>query len=120
MAECVSPEMFRGGTATSSTANPAWNADRPWATASCYAWDPASTYIQEPPFLTDLAAAARADPADPGARVLLALGDSVTTDHISPAGSIAASSPAGKYLHRARRRAGRLSIATVHGAATIG
>ena len=61
-------------------------------------WDPNSTYIQEPPFLPDLAA--EPGPIRPirGARVLAALGDSVTTDHISPAGSIAASSPAGKYL----------------------
>ena len=59
---------------------------------------PASTYIQEPPFLVDLPA--EPGPIQPirGARVLAALGDSVTTDHISPAGSIAADSPAGKYL----------------------
>ena len=65
-------------------------------------WDPASTYIQEPPFLLDLAA--EPGPIRPirGARVLLALGDSVTTDHISPAGSIAATSPAGKYLASSR------------------
>ena len=63
-----------------------------------YPWDPNSTYIQEPPFLLDLAA--EPGPIRPirGARVLAVLGDSVTTDHISPAGSIAASSPAGKYL----------------------
>ena len=63
-----------------------------------FPWNPASTYIQEPPFLSDVAA--EPPPMQPirGARVLLALGDSVTTDHISPAGSIAASSPAGKYL----------------------
>ena len=69
-----------------------------WPPASCIAWDPASTYIQEPPFLVDLPA--RPGPIRPihGARVLLVLGDSVTTDHISPAGSIPASSPAGHYL----------------------
>ena len=72
-----------------------------------YHWDADSTYIQEPPFLADLSR--EPGPIQPihGARVLAALGDSVTTDHISPAGSIAASSPAGSYLARARRRAGR-------------
>jgi aconitate hydratase len=63
-----------------------------------FPWDADSTYVQEPPFLIDLAA--EPSPIRPlrGARVLAALGDSVTTDHISPAGSIAATSPAGKYL----------------------
>ena len=63
-----------------------------------YPWDPASTYIREPPFLQGMAR----DPAPVqdirGARVLVLLGDSVTTDHISPAGSIPAASPAGRYL----------------------
>ncbi len=63
-----------------------------------YAWNPASTYVQEPPFFIDLAP----DPSPlapiTGARALLKLGDSVTTDHISPAGSIAPTSPAGQYL----------------------
>ena len=70
----------------------------PVAESELYPWDADSTYIQEPPFLVDLAA--EPGPIQPirGARVLAALGDSVTTDHISPAGSIAANSPAGKYL----------------------
>jgi aconitate hydratase len=61
-------------------------------------WDPDSTYVQEPPFFTELAA--EVSPIGPitGARALALLGDSVTTDHISPAGSIAVSSPAGQYL----------------------
>src|SRR5690606_16149803 len=61
-------------------------------------WQESSTYIQEPPFFIDM-------PDEPsearpirGARVLVKVGDSVTTDHISPAGSIAANSPAGQYL----------------------
>jgi aconitate hydratase len=63
-----------------------------------YPWDEASTYIQEPPFFQGLAP--EPDPISPvrGARVLLKLGDSVTTDHISPAGSIAPDSPAGRFL----------------------
>ena len=72
----------------------------PVSESELYPWDPDSTYIQEPPFLADLAA--EPAPIRPilGARALAALGDSVTTDHISPAGSIAASSPAGKYLQQ--------------------
>ena len=63
-----------------------------------YAWDDSSTYIRKPPFFEDIKPEV-APPADiQGARVLALLGDSVTTDHISPAGSIAADSPAGKYL----------------------
>lgn len=63
-----------------------------------YPWNESSTYIQEPPFFTDLTT--HVTPIEPirGARVLAMLGDSVTTDHISPAGSIAVDSPAGKYL----------------------
>jgi aconitate hydratase len=63
-----------------------------------YAWDPESTYVRQPPYFVDM-------PAEPapvedirGARVLAVFGDSITTDHISPAGSIKAASPAGKYL----------------------
>jgi aconitate hydratase len=63
-----------------------------------YDWNPESTYVQEPPFFTELTPDVR--PIQPiiGARALAKLGDSVTTDHISPAGSIAVESPAGKYL----------------------
>jgi aconitate hydratase len=63
-----------------------------------YEWNEDSTYVQEPPFFTDLTP--ELTPLSPieGARVLVKLGDSVTTDHISPAGSIAVDSPAGKYL----------------------
>jgi aconitate hydratase len=63
-----------------------------------YRWNPASTYVQEPPFFIDLTA--EVAPLQPisAARVLLKLGDSITTDHISPAGAIAPESPAGRYL----------------------
>jgi aconitate hydratase len=63
-----------------------------------YEWDAGSTYIQQPPFFVDLSP--EPEPIRPisGARVLAKLGDSVTTDHISPAGSIAEHSPAGQYL----------------------
>ncbi len=63
-----------------------------------YAWDTDSTYVQSPPYFTDMTLDTEAAGAISCARVLALLGDSVTTDHISPAGSIAADSPAGRYL----------------------
>src|SRR5918912_2163646 len=78
----------------------------PTPTGDTFAWDSESTYVRKPPYLDGM-------PAEPtpveditGARTLAVLGDSVTTDHISPAGSIKADSPAGKYLreHGVERR----------------
>ncbi len=63
---------------------------------SAYVWEDASTYVQEPPFFEDLAPRTYADIE--GARILVKVGDSITTDHISPAGSIKKDSPAGEYL----------------------
>jgi aconitate hydratase len=63
-----------------------------------YAWNDESTYVQEPPFFADLTPELTPITPIKGARVLAKLGDSVTTDHISPAGSIAVDSPAGRYL----------------------
>jgi aconitate hydratase len=63
-----------------------------------YAWDPASTYIKSPPFFDGMTREPAALQDIRGARVLALLGDSITTDHISPAGSIKADSPAGRYL----------------------
>jgi aconitate hydratase len=63
-----------------------------------YAWDEKSTYIKHPPYFVDMPAQPAPIPDVRGARVLAMLGDSVTTDHISPAGSIKPDSPAGKYL----------------------
>jgi aconitate hydratase len=97
LAEAIRPEMFRKRYAGVFEANPIWN-EISVAESDLYPWDPKSTYIQEPPFLADLAAEAGSVEPIRGARVLLALGDSVTTDHISPAGSIAPHSPAGKFL----------------------
>ena len=96
-AVAIRPEMFRGRYENVFQSNPQWNAMAVGG-SELFPWDERSTYIQEPPFLLDLAA--EPGPIEPlrGGRVLLALGDSVTTDHISPAGSIAADSPAGRYL----------------------
>jgi aconitate hydratase len=97
IATAVQPEMFRNQYDNVWEKNPQWNAIAT-SEGELYDWDGTSTYIQEPPFLIDLAP--EPEPIQPirGARVLLALGDSVTTDHISPAGSIALDSPAGRYL----------------------
>ncbi len=65
---------------------------------SIYKWDEQSTYVQEPPFFVDMPAKPQKIKAIKGARCLVKVGDSVTTDHISPAGSIKKDSPAGKYL----------------------
>ena len=84
-----------------------------------YDWDPASTYIAKPPFFDGPVVRRRRRSRDiVGARVLAVLGDSVTTDHISPAGSISPSSPAGQWLQDARRRARSSSTRTAPGAAT--
>jgi aconitate hydratase len=97
VAQDVQPEMFREKMADIYTANPAWNSIQV-TNSELYKWDANSTYIQEPPFFEDLSLELP-DIADVhGARVLAVLGDSITTDHISPAGSIPADSPAGKYL----------------------
>ncbi|MBC8255190.1 MAG: aconitate hydratase AcnA, partial [Ardenticatenia bacterium] len=77
--------------------NPRWNAI-PVGDGALYAWDPESTYIHEPPFFAGMTLRPTPINPIPGARVLVKVGDSVTTDHISPAGAIAQDSPAGQYL----------------------
>ncbi len=97
VASSLSPEMFRKRYANVSQANETWNAI-PTSGGEIYDWNPDSTYVQEPPFFTTLTP--EIDPIQNigGARVLVKVGDSVTTDHISPAGVIAIDSPAGQYL----------------------
>jgi aconitate hydratase len=77
--------------------NAAWNA-LPVRGGKLYEWDPGSTYIQEPPYFTPFSTEPAPTHDITGARPLAIFGDSVTTDHISPAGSIKAASPAGRYL----------------------
>ena len=97
LASCVQPELFRQTYGQVFTGDEVWRA-LPVPEGSLYAWNAESTYIQEPPFFVDLSP----DPAPlrdiTGARALAVLGDSITTDHISPAGSIPVDSPAGRYL----------------------
>jgi aconitate hydratase len=95
--QCVLPEMFQARYNDVMTSNEKWN-QLPTSEGDLYRWDAASTYIQEPPFLIDLAREPGIIQPIRGARALAVLGDSVTTDHISPAGSIATKSPAGQYL----------------------
>ncbi len=93
----IRPEMFERSYGDVFTGNPKWNAIRV-PEGERYAWDPASTYIHEPPFFTDFTLASTPRRDIEGARVLVMVGDSVTTDHISPAGDIAIDSPAGRWL----------------------
>jgi aconitate hydratase len=97
LAHAISPEMFRKQYANIFHANETWNA-LPVAESELFPWDEKSTYIQEPPFLVDLSIEPKPIQPIRSARALAVLGDSVTTDHISPAGFITAKSPAGKYL----------------------
>jgi aconitate hydratase A / 2-methylisocitrate dehydratase len=97
MRDSVSSEMFRKEYADVFTGDEHWRA-LPIPEGDLYAWDAKSTYIKNPPYFDGM-------PLKPGAltdlygmRALAVLGDSVTTDHISPAGTIPADSPAGKYL----------------------
>jgi aconitate hydratase len=93
----VMPEMFNEKYTAVFTGNETWNAVQA-GDSELYGWDEHSTYIQEPPFFEELSRERRPIQEIRGARVLALLGDSITTDHISPAGNIPADSPAGKYL----------------------
>jgi aconitate hydratase len=95
--ECVQPEMFRSKYTDVFSGNETWNAIQTGG-SEWYPWDPMSTYIQEPPFFSHLHLESEMVQDIRQARALAVLGDSITTDHISPAGSIPADSPAGKYL----------------------
>ena len=97
IAESVQPEMFVNDYKDVFTGNKIWNAIE-GNEGEIFNWDEASTYIQEPPFFVDLPVEAPPIQEIHGARVLALLGDSITTDHISPAGAIPAESPSGKYL----------------------
>lgn len=97
MEKAIDSEQFRTQYSKVFDANEEWNA-LPTPEGVLYEWDGKSTYIQEPPFFVDLDSKIGNIEAIRGARALAVLGDSVTTDHISPAGSIAPSSPAGHYL----------------------
>ncbi len=94
---CVTREQFVNQYANVFRGPKEWQ-DVPTRGGALYDWDPKSTYIQEPPFFVNLSQQVHPIEAIRNARCLVKLGDSVTTDHISPAGSIRKDSPAGKYL----------------------
>ena len=97
MQTALQPEVFRKLYSNFADQNPKWN-EIPSSVGHAYDWDDASTYIQEPPFFEDFGMEADAITEIVGARPLGVFGDSVTTDHISPAGAIKIDSPAGRYL----------------------
>ena len=93
----VLPEMFQEKYSDVFSGNETWNSIEAKESV-LYPWDPDSTYIQEPPYFRDLTSELPEIADIHAARALAVLGDSITTDHISPAGSIAADTPAGRYL----------------------
>ena len=97
MNKAIRPGMFHEVYGNVWDGNPTWNAI-PVAGGALYPWQKQSTYIQEPPFFENLSPESPPIRDIKGARVLALLGDSITTDHISPAGDIAEQSPAGHYL----------------------
>ena len=93
----ISSEMFKKDYATVFDGDHRWKSlDTP--TGKTFEWDAQSTYVRKPPYFDGMPAQPKPVTDISGARVLAILGDSVTTDHISPAGNIKADSPAGKYL----------------------
>lgn len=97
MEGALKPEVFKRLYTGFSEQNPKWN-EIPSSTGEVYVWDEDSTYIQEPPFFKNFSLQPGGIKEIKGARPLAILGDSVTTDHISPAGAIKATSAAGKFL----------------------
>jgi len=97
VAECVAESMFRRQYADAFGGDERWKGLRVPADER-FAWDSGSTYVRRPPFFDGMSATPQPRRDIVGARVLAVLGDSVTTDHISPAGNIAKNSPAGAYL----------------------
>ncbi len=100
VARCVSPEMFCSRYADVFSGTPEWKAIH-IAKGKTYSWDGSSTYVQNPPYFEGMTAAKASDTVFKNienARILAILGDSITTDHISPAGNISKASPAARYL----------------------
>ena len=97
MARVVTPDVFTKEYAHVFDGDDRWRA-LPVPEGSLFAWDDASTYVRRPPFFEGMSLEPQPLSAIRGARVLVSVGDSVTTDHISPAGSFPSDSPAGQYL----------------------
>ena len=99
IASSMSPQMYIDRYAAAADGPPEWQAIST-ASGDVFAWDAESSYVQEPPFFVDMPTEPPPIEAITGARVLVSVNDSVTTDHISPAGAIAAHSPAGEFLQQ--------------------
>ncbi|HQX51477.1 MAG TPA: aconitate hydratase AcnA [Planctomycetaceae bacterium] len=97
IAASMSPEMFTEQYGKATLGPEEWQKIES-SDSDLYEWDANSTYVQEPPFFVDMPVEPSPIEGISGARCLVSVGDSTTTDHISPAGAIKASSPAGKYL----------------------
>lgn len=97
LSKVVTRELFQKEYETVFNANETWNAIET-STSTLYTFDEKSTYIQNPPFFQNLSASPEDISALEGLRVLAKFGDSITTDHISPAGAIGKETPAGQYL----------------------
>jgi aconitate hydratase len=97
LAQAVTPEVFRETYSSVFAGDETWRG-LPVPEGDLYAWDASSTYVQEPPFFVDMSPEPKSLEDIHGARALAMLGDSITTDHISPAGSIPQASPAGQWL----------------------
>jgi len=97
VSQCVTTEQFAEKYGRVYSENETWN-DVPVSESELYGWEDSSTYIQNPPFFEGMTQDAPGFSPISGARVLCLLGDSVTTDHISPAGRIEPETPAGQYL----------------------
>ena len=97
VATAVDPAMFRKQYSNVATSNVLWNKIEVRG-GEIYDWSTSSTYIQEPPYFTNMTREPHPIRSICGSRVLVMVGDSVTTDHISPAGNIKKASPAGQYL----------------------
>ncbi|PAN51695.1 hypothetical protein PAHAL_9G613200 [Panicum hallii] len=93
----VLPDMFKSTYEAITKGNPMWN-ELSVSTSTLYPWDPSSTYIHEPPYFKDMTMTPPGPRPVKDAYCLLNFGDSITTDHISPAGNINPDSPAAKYL----------------------
>jgi aconitate hydratase len=96
--KAVTPEVFSKNYASVFEGDERWRALTNNSSGELFEWDPKSTYIQEPPFFQGMSSEPEAVKDIHGARVLAMLDDSITTDHISPAGSFSPNSPAGRYL----------------------
>ena len=117
IARCVGPEAFTKEYANVADGNPQWN-EIPVKGGELFEFDEASTYIQEPPFFTNLTTAPAAVKPITGARVLVMVGDSVTTDHISPRRRHQEDRPGRQVPGRARRAGPSTSTATAAAEAT--